>query len=359
MRGQLHKIAGIAVAATLASCGRVEMGEPHYAHSQCQRVGLISEGIGQSLIGVEDLAIDRANGKLFVAAYDRRATEKAARKRAKSIPQGGLYQVDVSSIFSREGSEVPVAQLVSPADFTGGLRPHGLTFDESNNEIVFINRTYQQDGTKWTMTPKVRRIGANGEIVVGSPVNTPCAANDVLAKNGKLLTSFDHGSCSWPAAFENIFSLKRSGVASHEGEPIFKRAVFANGLEETQAGAVALAATREKALIFLSSEEGALKEKSRVKLPGGPDNLTRTNSGEIVAAVHPSLIRLAFNRKLGIGKSPSRIVRTDPQDGQVELLFDDPSGKLFSAATVGLETGQGLIVGSVTDEGVLVCREGA
>ena len=359
MRGQLLKVTGVVAATALAACGRADIGTPHYAHSLCQRVSLVSENTGQPLVGVEDLAIDRVNGKLFIAAYDRRATEKAARNRAKSVPQGGLYQVDVHNIFDRQTTEIPVGPLVSSADFTGGLRPHGLTFDAANNEIVFINRTYQRDGAKWRMTPKVRRIGVNGEIVVGSPVHTPCAANDVLAKNGKLLTSFDHGSCSWTAAFENIFSLKRSGVASHEGEPVFKRAVFANGLEETQAGAVALAATREKALIFLSDEEGVLKEKSRVKLPGGPDNLTKTDSGEIVAAVHPSLMRLAFNRKLGIGKSPSRVVQTDPNDGNVELLFDDPSGKLFSAATVGLETRQGLIVGSVTDEGILVCREGA
>jgi len=66
-----------------------------------------------------------------------------------------------------------------------------------------------------------------------------------------------------------------------------------------------------------------------------------------------------FARRLGIGAAPSRIVEADPSTGRVDILFDDPKGKTFSAATVAVETRDGLIAGSVLDEGVLVCHSEA
>ena len=68
---------------------------------------------------------------------------------------------------------------------------------------------------------------------------------------------------------------------------------------------------------------------------------------------------MALHRRLGIGRAPSRIIKANPQTGAVEILFDDPDGALFSAATVAVEWAGALIAGSVTDEGLLVCRAAA
>ena len=92
------------------------------------------------------------------------------------------------------------------------------------------------------------------------------------------------------------------------------------------------------------------------RVPGGPDNLTVSSDGGIVAAVHPSLMAIGLNRRLGVGKAASRIVKIDPETGAVEILFNDPHGELFSAATVAAEWNGGLILGSVTDEGLLFCK---
>ena len=126
-------------------------------------------------------------------------------------------------------------------------------------------------------------------------------------------------------------------------------------------GAIVMAATREKSLIVFDERSGAVEEASRIAIPGGPDNLSTTRDGKIIAAAHPSLWRLGLNRKMNIGKAPSRIVKADIESGLVEVLFDDPnripSEETFSAATIAVETDRGLVVGSVTDEGVLICRE--
>ncbi|MEL7489046.1 MAG: hypothetical protein AAGJ87_17765 [Pseudomonadota bacterium] len=157
------------------------------------------------------------------------------------------------------------------------------------------------------------------------------------------------------AAAEDIFALKRSGVA-RDGEAVFDAARFANGLARTRRGDLVLAATRDKALVVLMQTTDGFGEARKIALPGGPDNLTEAADGGVIAAVHPSLLRMGLHRKAGIGGAPSRVVKADVGNGDVSLLFDDRKGALFNGATVAVETNDTLIVGSATDDGVLVCR---
>ncbi len=355
---RIMRLKSLAFAAlALAACdGKREIVASKYTADQCRRLAITDQATGDLLIGAEDFAVDWESGRLFFTAYDRRAVEKAARKKAERLPQGGVYAASLDLLFSPETQSVSVVSLASPGDIKGGLHPHGLAYDNANRELVFINRTYDRAGRKWVMTPKLQRIGANGEVFVSEPEKTHCAANDVALAGGELYTTFDHASCNWRAAMEDIFRAKKSGLADEAGEPVFRKAAFANGLAETGSGALVLAATRENALLVLSNADGKLETTQRIALPGGPDNLTVTEDGDIIAAVHPKMFRLALNRKLGIGKAPSRIVRTDLKTGGADILFDDPKGALYSAATVALETEEGLIAGSVTDDGFLVCR---
>lgn len=359
MGNMRHKLLSAALVASLWGCAQDEVGESRYAADQCQRIALVDRGTGDIIRGAEDFAIDRARDRLFFSAYDRRAAEKAARKKAASIPNGGVYALPLSDLFEEGKTTITVSSLASGADIVGGLRPHGVSYDPKNQELIFINRTYQRMNHKWRMTPRLQRIGANGEIFVGEVSDARCAANDVLVTEQQVFASFDHGACDWRAGFEDLFNLKRSGLAFDGVATVFDGAGFANGLARAVSGDIVLSATREKALVFFKELSGEVEEKTRIALPGGPDNLTIADDGGVVAAIHPSLWRLGLNRKLGIGKAPSRVVKADPETGAVDILFDDPGGKLFSAATVAVQTKDGLALGSVTDEGLLVCREDA
>ena len=341
----------------LAGCSQQKIAVPHFSLDQCSRVSLIDEQSGEAVRGAEDLVFDVDHGRIFVAAYDRRKTEKAAKKANSELPpSGGIYAIAIDQVFARGIDEIVVSPLALPHEFSGGLRPHGMTYDAHNKELIFINRTYAKDGRKWKMTPHLQRIGANGEVFVGTTTDVPCAANNVVSTDGGVLTSFDHASCGWQAGIENLFNLKRSGLADGIN-PIFKGVGFANGIEVTTDGDIALAATRENALIILNPNNDKVSELARIELPGGPDNLTIAPDGKIVAAVHPKMLKLALNRKLGFGKAPSRIIKADPDTAEVEILFNDPDGAIFSAATVGVSLPKGLVLGSVTDAGLLVCRE--
>ena len=354
------KLLAVAGAALLVACGRSDIGEPEYRDDQCRRIALMDSATGDIIRGAEDFAVDPAQRMLFISAYDRRAAEKAARKKAARIPGGGLYALPLSRLFEEETLLLEVAPMAGAADIKGGLRPHGLAYDARNKELVFINRAYHRIDRAWEMVPRLERISAAARpeadaAYAGKTSPAPCAANDVLTTERQTFTSFDHGACDWRAGFEAVFNLKRSGLAINGVGRVYEAAGFANGLTRKANGEIVMAATRENALVFLNEFSGGVEEIARVKTPGGPDNLSISYDGAVVAATHASLWRLALNRKLGIGKAPSRIVKTDPQSGGVNLLFDDASGALFSAATVAVETPDGLVVGSVTDEGVLVC----
>lgn len=345
------------VAAGLASCGGAATPtDPQYSLEQCRRVAIYNAVDGALITGAEDMAIDRKGARLFISAYDRRASEKAARNKAAAIPQGGVYAVAISDILNARDNALSIRPMVQHSEVGGGLRPHGLTFDEAAGEVVFINRSYQRINHRWRMTPRIERIGAYGEAFMGRSEKAPCAANDIVSVAGRTLTSFDHGDCNWRAGLEDVFALKRSGVAGGD-DVLFEKARFANGLTRTLGGELVVAATREKALLVMKENAAALEPGRRIALPGGPDNLTLASDGGVVAAVHPSLMKMGMHRKLGIGRAPSRIVKADTDNGRVTLLYDDPKGALFTAATVAVEWDDALIAGSVTDSGVLVCQK--
>ncbi|GMG81271.1 hypothetical protein LNKW23_04840 [Paralimibaculum aggregatum] len=136
--------------------------------------------------------------------------------------------------------------------------------------------------------------------------------------------------------------------------------VYPNGLAEfPYAGAphLAVAETRARRVTLLpAAGPGGAADRQHIDLPGAPDNLMPAPGGRVLAALHPSLLRLALYRFGWRSRAPSRLVAIHPADGRVEMLYDDPSGRRFSAATVGHLTGAGILVaGSVRDAGLLVC----
>lgn len=350
------RVAFAAAALVIAGCAKKVDEQSVYAPGQCKRVALRDAESGALVSGAEDLAYDARNDRVFISAYDRRAAEKAAKKKALSIPEGGVYEISIAALLAAGDGALEVRSLLRRGDVSGGLRPHGAAYDASAGELVFINRSYRRINGKWEMTPRLQRVGGDGEPYVGEPALTSCAANDVLVIEDHVLLTDDHGVCDWRAGLEDMFALKRGGVSELDRGRLVDGVAYANGIVETLGGDIFVAATRANALMALKQENGAIAREGKIDLPGGPDNLTLGVDGNVIAAVHPSLMRIGLQRKLGLGRAPSRIVKVDPDRGDWRLLFDDPSGKLFSAATVAVETQDALIMGSVVDAGLLVCR---
>lgn len=354
---------GICLAAlSLSGCVEKPVIAAKYEAENCRRVALYDQATGARINGAEDIAIDRMGEQVFISAYNRHAAEQAVKQRAFAIPEGGVYAISIKTLLENDSNILTIPPIAAANEIPGGLRPHGISYDATAKEVVFINRSYQRINNRWTMTPRIERIGAGGEAFVGQSEIAPCAANDIHASASGTLASFDHASCDWRAGVEDTFSLGRSGVVQ-DGNILFQGAKFANGITRTLDGTLILAATREKALIIMDETSGKLTVKKKISLPGGPDNLTIAQDGSVVAALHPSLVKMGLHRKLNIGRSPSRIVKigTAPNGAigasDIEFLYDDSAALQFAAATVAVEWGNVLIAGSVLDDGLLVCEK--
>ena len=242
--------------------------------------------------------------------------------------------------------------LFDNKDFSGGLRPHGIAFHPDQQKLSFINRAAFREGKKWRLETQLVVGDTMGVSSTPQMDTTHCAANDVTFGVENLLVSIDHSACGASAFWEDVFSLKKSGVLAEDDE-VLGGVGFANGLVKMNGGNFAVAATRSKEILVFDREGN---KKSSLKVKGGPDNLTVRPDGKIIAALHLSLMRMGLYRKMGIGKAPSKIVRVDLKTEDIALLFSDKSGDLFAGATVGVEVDDVLIAGSVLDQGLLVCQ---
>jgi hypothetical protein len=341
--------------AVLSACTQKVDGEALYSANECRRVAIIDEATGVPIVGAEDLAYDPVSGRVFISAYDRRKVEKEAAKNAFEISQGGIYAAPLSSLAG-DSASLTLASIVAREGVAGGLRPHGVDFDPETREISFINRSYQRINGKWTMAPQIERADADGAVIVSTSGAARCSANDVVTLGSQTLVSFDHAHCGWRGGVEDMLDAHDSGIDAADGEEVFEGASHANGVTVTAGNQLALAATRDEALYILDSDGEKFSLERKISLPGAPDNLTTTKDGEVVAALHPSLIAIGLQRRLGLGRSGSRIVKVDPETGATALLFEDASAKLFSAATAALEIGDTLVIGSVADRGLVVCK---
>ncbi len=333
----------------LSACGQ-KIEAPLYTNDDCRRVRLIDAETGDPVRGAEDIAVDRERARLIVSAYDRRKAESAARRGAPHVPEGGLYSVDLAALES--GEEAKAKPLVERFAIEGGLRPHGLSLDPKTGEVAFINRSYVQRGRAWRMHPTYFIVSSAGEVLDFGAAH--CAANDILL-GARIYASFDHASCV-NAGVEDVTGGGQTGIVDLDGKSVFVDARYANGLARKDAETFALAATREKAVLLFEEKPGVFSMTTRIRTPGGPDNLDYAVDGRIIAAVHPDMMRLFFARKLGLGRAPSRAIAIDPKSEKVRVLFDDPSGRLFSAATAAVVEDGALILGSALDEGLLVCK---
>lgn len=349
--------AAACASAFLGACGNKTVVTPLFKIESCQHLALTDAADGRRIIGAEDLAVDRKGGRLLVSAYERRGVERAARSNEDVLPAGGIYLVYLDDLIAANG-DLSVRSLLEPSAVAGGVRPHGMDIDGESGEVTFINRSYFRVNGRWRMTPQLVRIDLSGApISVAGDVH--CSANDLSSFSGRLLVTIDHAGCGWRSGVEDVLGAKLSRVINGDGETVLGGLGYANGIVVTPKGEIVVAATREKSLYIVSSTKDASVGKQFVKLQAAPDNLTLSDAGRIVAAVHPSLATMGLQRRLGIGRSPSRVVEVDLGSGEQQVLFDDPDAKLISAATAAIATNGMLIIGSVIDPGIVVCRHPA
>lgn len=303
----------------------------------CRRIPLVDATTGAWIVGVEDLARD--GGTLVLSAHDRRAARLG-------LGAGGLYRVGLAALAG-SGPLTLEPLPGSPA------HPHGLDVDPGTGRIAVVAR---DKGPRGHLGAAVEVLDRRGRLArfVGPGL---CAGNDVTFVDGAIWVSIDRGRCPgtslrdvvWP---EGRGRLMRLDPATGEREVNDRPLTHPNGLLPRIGGGLWVAETRADRLSAVGAPGTALP--APIGLPGGPDNLTRGPEGAIVAAVHPNLLHLGLYLEGWAGRAPSRVVAAHPA-GRVEVLYDDPSGSLWPAATVAVLGETWLVAGSAAAPGLLVC----
>ena len=297
---------------------------------ECRKIALTDPRTGAEIVGVEDLALAPDGNTLILSAHDRDNP---------ALTDGGLYALGVASLGGEGG--LPLFRLDAPRPDGEHFRPHGIALDPETGVLAVINRFDRNDARV-----EVGAIGPAGwapEWQVES--QRLCRANDLDFAAQGLFVTIDRADCT--TSLQDLVPWLGTGSVARltPDAVIFERTglEFPNGIS---AGAVA--ETRASAIRWPNGE--------RLRLSGGPDNLAADDEGALIAAVHPSLARLFLMRQGVFHTAPTRILRISAGGGDIEILFDDPSGWTFSAGTVGVMAGNRLIVGSATDKGILVCE---
>jgi len=349
--------------------------------SACQRVALVDARDGAAVVGAEDLALDAEAGRLYLSAFDRWALEDALAEKAESLPQGAIYATALSDLAERPEtlSLKPVA-TGSGADF----HPHGIDlYRGAEGAYLFaVNHRHVREDGAWTRRTRLERfrIAEHGLAPAGGTGDPRlCQANDVAALSAEdALVTRDHGRCSsLGRLLEDVLGLRDaevvlvalpglSGVGAPPGRTITSLASdlgFANGLALAPDGRrLAVSATRQKHIRLYAAP--ALLNPARqvapreIRVDGGPDNLSWDREGRVLTALHPSLLEvgLAHGRWFGWRRAGTRVIALDPATGATDLLLDDPEGTRLNTGTAAVATGPWLIVSSVLDDALLICR---
>jgi hypothetical protein len=312
-----------------------------FAPEDCRRIAVTDTVSGRAIVGIEDMELLPDRDTLILSAQDRLTREW----RPDEAPEGGLYEVSLTRLAGGQPWATPI---IRPDAVTCGLFPHGIAVSDDGERLAFINRA--RDGTVSIIAGALTPGAFSPRATRADPLF--CRANDLMFSGGgsmELRVTLDRESCglSWadlkPGSMTGrVISVGLGGAATPKIEET--GLAFANGI-----AGLYVAETRGSRLHHRLDRP--------VELPGGPDNLTWDPFGGLIAALHPSLYRLAAYRYGYHDTAPSRIVRVD-LDRIVEVLFDDPGGKVFSGASVAVLADDILVAGSMRDAGLLVCRKG-
>ncbi|MEM7211705.1 MAG: hypothetical protein AAF479_07385 [Pseudomonadota bacterium] len=304
-----------------------------YARDECRRVALVDLETGANLSGAEDLALTPDGESILVSAHDRFDA---------AMPNGGIYRVN---LWELEGADRYEVRNVVDLDLRElPFRPHGIALSADGTRLAAINRV--ADGEAVVEIGDLEASGWSPSRRLAG--ETLCRANDLNFSEAEVETlriTLDRESCGF--AIADIMPGSATGrVAVWNGgrlQTASRGLSFPNGISDPY-----VAETRKSRILRPTG--------TPIRVPGGPDNLTREDQRNLIVALHPSLRRLWLYLNGLWPSAASRIARVNVLSGNVEVLYDDPDGELFVAATSAVFAKDMLIAGSVADAGLLVCQ---
>jgi arylesterase/paraoxonase len=320
--------------------------------------------------GVEDIAIDRKDGLVFLSATDRRAPP------GKPSKQDGLYAMslrDRYTVAGRSAVRVSAGMIAKLSGTPTDFHPHGISLYRAPDGSLTLMAVNHRGTDHKTSVAIFQVIVSNGDSrfvglnEIGDIESDKIKhANDVAAvSKEQFYITNDHGSATeLGMTLENYLMLPRADVVYFDGS-VFKEVanglVFANGIAVSHDGKhvyVAESTARRIRSFERDLFSGRLTQEKSFEMNSGPDNIDVAENGELWVAAHPKMFALVDYFKDRSKPSPSEIYHLAMKDGipnsAIRVYAD--LGHEIGAASVGAAADGKLFIGSIFDPKVLECR---
>jgi len=306
----------------------------------------------------EDIEIDYKNGIAYLSMLDRTGLIQG-----KDV-QGSIGKIDLKNMpwvienaFSGNGLE--------------NFRPHGLSL--FGNTVAAINHPKNRGDALESI--EIFSIEESGKLIHQKSIASELidSPNDVvLIDEKKFYVGNDKDlSLSSLEKIQEQMGRPYSSIAYYDGNQVsiaIDNLSSVSGIDAIDNQYILASETNAKRLAILKRdfESGRLQKVNTFSLNGSPDNIS-TNGNSVIVAQIPSVFAL-IQHFIAIQKgeyipSPSKIERLtwsknkNDLEEETEILFLS-KGVDLSTASVGAIWEDRLLIGSITDDKMYVCRLG-
>ncbi len=314
------------------------------------------------IAGGEDMSIDRANGRIFVASDDRRAAAQGKPVR------GAIYGLSADSLATPPALK----------DLTGGqpaaFHPHGTSlFRAADGQVTVMAVNHKRGATDYRdTTVEIFDAGADGSLKLRRTITVPglTRINDIVATSANSFyatseSDLERGSLSESLSF--VSGDDRSGAIwyfdGNAGRKVDKGLGFANSLALSNDGKTLYASATLSRSIFLYDRDpatGAITRRDAALVGTGIDNLDVDPEGIVWMAAHPKMLSFIQHAGNPAKPSPSQILILEPsptgKGGKIDQVYLKDGTDGFSGASVAIRSGSTLVLGSVFEKSVRVCQ---
>ena len=303
--------------------------------------------------GPEDMALSRSKNRVFVSSHDRRHPAET----------GKLFAIDLNK---------PDAELKPQAlnvQYPPHFKPHGISLVEQGGKqqlYVVSHPLLAGEGEKHTIEI-FEGVGLNFTHVQTLKSPLLDSPNDVQAMpDGRIFVSNDHsaagGARRW---WDDAMRSKTSRISYFDGKNwshIGPAVAGGNGVlvnQENGREYLYRSAFFENSVVkyeIVKTSQGTtdLQEVARIDVEHGPDNLELDERGNLLVAVHPSVVRFLMHLASAGQKSPSQIMQVNLTNRQLKKLYAN-DGTEISASSTAVVSDKRMILSQVFEDFVLVC----
>lgn len=339
--GILVLVVGALTAWLLGRGGAFKTLEPHFA-GNCEALPL--EGSG------EDILVDRERGIAYLSLLDRKSVVLG-----KDV-QGMVARIDLNA--------TPLVAVPALATKPGQFRPHGLSLwigPDGRRRLFAINH-----GQKRGVDPEAVEIfdeAAPGEFVHATTVRGPelYSPNDLVAVGPEqFYVANDKPLGGGLAAGLQQVGIGASPLSYFDGPAgrVVLEDIASGGGINTSADHRTLYVSEtagKRVRVLTRADNGDVTEVTRIAMDTSPDNIDVAADGSLWVTGHANTLALIRHFVSG-APAPTQVWRVDAAGSAApeEIYLDD--GTNMSAGSVGATSGDLLLIGSITERKIQVCR---